>query len=240
MKKMTKEEYEAHPCVGKTIDSDYEVCSIDCDGQIPKCHYAIRPRCVCDNVGPTCLEIVDEFLATKPKGYKSFTILLNLYVTCCLGREWNCFHCKYWERLDGKSAFSSTHGIEKLLSGIHSFLTYFLIRKCMSDDKDRQDAAKAMKSLILFCIKKEYCTEIRGKQVISDFWESCSNFQGEKIAKNFVDLKGRVTGTNWLKTIIMVITIKNVHSKKQDSILMMKRLMIIMMDGMMPSIANFQ
>lgn len=216
--KLTKEEYEAHPCVGKSIsvsygshgkDEDdeaedslepcllgnmkrssyYSVCSRECDGHIPKCHYAIRPRCVSDNVGPTCYEIVEEFLATKPSGYKTFTNILHLYIDTYLGYEWICSDCQYWERRDGKNAFSSTHGVKNLLSRIYSFLTYFLIRKCMSSDKERQAAAKGMKMLVLFCIEKQYCSASEGNNVIDEFWKSCSNFKGETIVAELNRLK---------------------------------------------------
>ena len=249
--KMTKEEYDVHPCVGKSIlisngnilesnnmdyaadtlgpfdpeeavelkcpssgeskkfyfktrHSSYYVCSRDCDGRIPKCCHVIRPRCVSDE-GPTCLEIVEEFLATKPSGHKSYSDILNFYVSSNLGREWDCNDCEYWERRDGKSAFSSTHGVESLLSGINSFLTFYLIRMWMSD-KERQDVAKGMKMLILFCVKQQYCTKDRGKQVIDGFWKSCSNFQGKKISDELSRLKSQ---GYWNK-------LQDNHSKKRS------------------------
>ena len=211
---LTLEEYENSSCKGKykntstssyrdsdgvlkttTIDS-YRLCSKDCDGRVPKCHYAIRGRCPYDPDGPTCQEISDMFLehiqTTKPSGYAKFGDPLSLYLTCCIDHVWYCPGCTYWVKTveDDKqgSAFNSTHGVKTLLSGVMSFCSYFLIRKCCSSDTYRLSASKCFKTLVLFCVDRFGYDKSEAKLILDDLKVS-GNFQGQRIGRELDKLK---------------------------------------------------
>ena len=200
----SEEEFLCHPCLGKskshTISSgsseysvNYYVCREDCDGKLPKCIHAIRARCSADSEGPTCVEIarifIDQIMETKPPGFKRYKEIISLYVDSCLGRQWHCEGCKYWERNDGKgTAFSTTHGVNKLLDDAVDFCEYFLIRKCFSSDSYRQAAANCMTALLVFCVDKFGYNKDDAKDKI-DSLKVCKNFQGEKICRELAKLK---------------------------------------------------
>jgi hypothetical protein len=81
----------------------------------------------------------------------------------------------------------------------------------MTSDNEIKTAAKCMKMLVLFCIEKQYCTESEGKEVIDQFWKSCSNFQGNKIAEGLNELKNQRYWNNLGEEKI------DVNSKKRSS-----------------------
>ena len=166
---------------------NFQLCG-NCDPRMPDssgpCEYEQRGRCKEDPDGPSADEILDLFLkeGDNLESEKELSIHENdnrwetIRLFCeHFGRSWDCSGCEYWvlpwttrESTITTTAYSTTHGAKTLIGDVTMFCTYFIVRKCMMDQKERKGAVRCMIDLVSFCQKKGYLTDGNyAEQIIS-------------------------------------------------------------------------